>query len=189
MSPNLAGFQSMQCDGRCLIHRICGYSCLISHRSLSSGTNEVVVLGMPFQPASDERAERTNVEASRPRVVERISCDLRAHPLTLVPLGYLGVKKNDGVGCELVLRYTGERAVNPGLEARVCRIVDDRHTHGAHCAREARGRRRGMKVWVSWLVDSDRAWREPAAFPPLLELGEQLTRRSSEALASLLGGC
>ncbi len=95
---------------------------------------------MPFQPAADERAERTNVEASRPRVVERISCDLRAHPLTLIPLGYLGVKKNDRVGRELVLRYTGERAVNPGLEAGVCRIVDDRHTHVAHCAR-------GRAVW------------------------------------------
>ena len=90
---------------------------------------------MPFQPAADERAERTNVEASRSRVVERISCDLRAHSLTFIPLGYLGVKKNDGVGCELVFRYTSERAVNPGLEAGVCRIVDDRHTHVAHCAR------------------------------------------------------
>ena len=83
----------MQHDRSRVIPRICGYSGPISCRSLSSGTNEVVVLGMPFQPAADERAERTNVEASRPRVVERISCDLRAHSLTLIPLGYLRVKK------------------------------------------------------------------------------------------------
>ena len=143
---------------------------------------------MPFQPAADERAERTNIEASRPRVIERISCDLRAHPLTLIPLGYLGVKKNDRVGCELVLRYTGERAVNPGLEARVCRIVDDRHTHVAHCARGARDRSgqasRNESLGPSGLVDSDRALRKPAALSSLLELGEQLTHRSSGALTS-----
>ncbi len=109
----------MQHDRSCVIPRICGYSCPISRRSLSSCTNKVVVLRMPFQPAEDERAERTNIEAPRPRVIERISCDLRAHPLTLIFLGHLGVKKNDGVGCELVFRYTSERAVNPGpLTAR-----------------------------------------------------------------------
>ena len=74
----------MQQDRSCVIPRICGYSCLISRRLLSSGTNEVVVLRMPFQPAADERAERTNIKAPRPRVIERISCDLRAHPLTLI---------------------------------------------------------------------------------------------------------
>jgi len=146
MSPNLAGLRWRQHDRSRFIPRICGHSRPISRRSLITGTNEVVVLRMPFQPAADERAERTNVEASRSRVVERISCDLRAHSLTFVPLGYLSVKKNDGVGCELVFRYTGERAVNPGLEAGVCWIVDNRHTHLAHCARGPRRTRSGQAV-------------------------------------------
>jgi hypothetical protein len=37
-------------------------------------------------------------------------------------------------------------------------------------------------VGPSGLVDSDRALRKPAALSPLLELGEQLTHRSSGAL-------
>ena len=97
--------------------------------SSAKGTDQVGIVRMPFHPASDKRAEGAHVQAARTRIIEGVSGNCAAYPLTLTLLCHHSVQKDDRVGCELVLGDADERSVDPRLIAACHCVVGDYHGH------------------------------------------------------------
>jgi len=113
--------------------------------------DEVGILQMPFDPAPDVRAKGAYVQAAGSGVVEGIPRDRAAYSLTLIFLSNDGVEEHDGVGCQLVLRDTRERSVDPRLIAAFHRVVVDYHGHGRPlCQKQSESRQGGTLIRAKW---------------------------------------
>src|SRR5436190_12652532 len=80
-----------------------------------AGRHELLVLGMPLDVVREERAERDDVDALPPRVLERGGCEPAAEAATLARFVDLRVREGDAALPAAVGREPDQPPVQPEL--------------------------------------------------------------------------